>query len=75
VKSKPGPLATLGSSADANARLIVWCRDCGRQIEADPAEQAQRYGAGMTVAEWHERLVCLSCGGRHIDMVVSGAKR
>jgi hypothetical protein len=25
--------------------LIVWCKDCRHQIEPDPAEMAQRYGA------------------------------
>jgi hypothetical protein len=36
---------TLGNAAAARVRLIVWCRDCGRQIEPDPGEMAQRYGA------------------------------
>jgi hypothetical protein len=58
LKSEPGRPATLGSSAAAGVRLIVWCRDCGHQVEADPAEQAQRYGAEMTVPEWRDRLVC-----------------
>jgi hypothetical protein len=30
-------------------RLIVWCRDCGHQVEPDPTEQAQRYGAETPV--------------------------
>src|SRR5690242_479017 len=48
MKSEPGPSATLGSSAAAGVRLIVWCRECGHQVEPDPAEQARRYGAEMT---------------------------
>ena len=48
LKSEPGRPATLGSSAAAGVRLIVWCRDCRHQVEPDPAEQAQRYGAEMT---------------------------
>jgi len=75
VQSEPGPPATLGSSAAAGVRLIVWCRDCRHQTEPDPAEQAARYGAEMTVPDWHERLVCSKCGSREIDMVVTGARR
>ena len=74
MKSEPGQPATLGSSAAAGVRLIVWCR--GRhQVESDPAEQAQRYGAEMAVPDWRERLVCSKCGSRQIDMVVTGTKR
>jgi hypothetical protein len=29
----------------------------------------------MTVPEWHERLVCSQCGGRDIDVVVTGSER
>jgi hypothetical protein len=39
---------TLGSSAAAGVCLIVWCRDCRHQVEPDPVEEAQRYGAEMT---------------------------
>ena len=42
LKSEPRRPATLGSSAAAGVRLIVWCRDCRHQVESDPAEQAQR---------------------------------
>jgi hypothetical protein len=77
VKSEPGPPATLGSSAAAGVRLIVWCSDCRHQVEPDPAEQAARYGAETTVPvpEWQERLVCSQCGSREIDMVVTGSKQ
>jgi hypothetical protein len=27
---------TLGRAAAAGVRLIVWCRECGRQVEPDP---------------------------------------
>src|SRR5262245_32286645 len=40
---------TLGNAAAARVRLIVWCRDCGRQVEPDPGEMAERYGAKITV--------------------------
>jgi hypothetical protein len=36
----------LGSAAAAQVRLIVWCKDCGHQVEPDPAEMAAPYGAG-----------------------------
>jgi Zn finger protein HypA/HybF involved in hydrogenase expression len=75
VKSQPGSPATPGSSARAGVRLIAWCRDCSHQIEPDPAEQAERYGAKMTLLDWHARLVCSKCGSREIDMVVTGTKR
>jgi hypothetical protein len=75
VKSNPGPPATLGSTAAADLRLIVWCRDCRHQVEPDPAEMAERYGAATTVQDWRERLRCSQCGSGYIDMVVSGALR
>ena len=75
MKSEQGPPGTLGSSAAADVRLIVWCRDCRHQVQLDPAEQAQRYGAEMTVPDWRERLICSKCGSRHIDIVVTGTER
>jgi Zn finger protein HypA/HybF involved in hydrogenase expression len=75
VKSEPGQPGTLCSSAAAGVRFVVWCRDCRHQIEPDPAEMVERYGAETTVPEWHERLVCGKCGSREIDMVVTGTKR
>jgi hypothetical protein len=47
-------------------RLIVWCKKCQHQVESDPAEQAQRYGAEIPVPEWRERLVCSACGSRDV---------
>jgi hypothetical protein len=47
------------------------CKACQHQVEPNPAEQAERYGAEMPVTEWHERLVCSQCGSREIDMVVN----
>jgi hypothetical protein len=49
VKSEPGPPMTLGLAAAAQVRLIVWCRDCSRQVEPEPAELASRYGAEIAV--------------------------
>jgi Zn finger protein HypA/HybF involved in hydrogenase expression len=65
----------LGNAAAAHVRLIVWCRDCRHQVEPDPAEQAQRYGAETTVPDWRERLICSKCGSREIDMAASGTER
>ena len=75
MKPYRGPPATLGSTAAAQARLIVWCRDCRHQVEPDPAEMAERYGAETTVPEWRRRLVCSQCGSRNVDIVVTGARR
>jgi Zn finger protein HypA/HybF involved in hydrogenase expression len=75
LKSNPGPLATLGSTAAAHLQLIVWCLDCRHQVEPDPAEMAERYGAAMTLQDWRERLRCSQCGSHDVDMVVSGARR
>jgi hypothetical protein len=46
---------TLGNAAAARVRLIVWCLDCRHQVEPDPVEMAERYGAEMTVPAWHKR--------------------
>jgi hypothetical protein len=58
MKSYIGPPATLGSTAAAQVRIIVWCRDCQHQVEPDPAEMAERYGAETAVLDWPDRLVC-----------------
>jgi hypothetical protein len=55
VKSYRGPPMTLGNAAAARVRLIVWCKDCSHQVEPDPAEMAQRYGAETPVPDWRER--------------------
>jgi hypothetical protein len=56
-------------------RLIVWCRDCRHQIEPDPAEMAERYGADLAVRAWVKRLKCSQCGSRSADFVLTGARR
>ena len=65
---------TLGNAAAARV-LIVWCRDCRHQVEPDPAETAEKYGAATSVLDWRDRLVCSRCGSRDIDMVVTGTER
>jgi hypothetical protein len=37
---------SLSNAAAVRVRLIVWCHDCGRQVEADPAEMVEHYGPG-----------------------------
>jgi hypothetical protein len=66
---------TLGNAAAAHVRLVVWCKDCGHQVEPDPVEQAQRYGADTPVLDWRERLICSKCRSREIDMVATGTRR
>jgi hypothetical protein len=75
VNRHTGPPATLGSTAAAQARLIVWCRDCRRQVEPDPAEHAARYGAELPVIDWVKRLKCSQCGSQSVDFVLTGARR
>jgi hypothetical protein len=75
VNRYSGPPATLGSTAAAHARLIVWCRDCRHEVEPDPAEMAERYGPDLSVPDWAKRLVCSACGSQRVDFVVTGAKR
>jgi hypothetical protein len=36
---------------------------------------AIRYGAETPVLDWRERLVCHRCGGRQVDVAVTGTKR
>jgi hypothetical protein len=42
---------TLDNAAAARVRLIVWCKECGHQVEPDPAEMAARYCAGTVVLD------------------------
>ena len=44
----------------------MWCRD-SHQVEPDPAEMAARYGAGTTVLDWRERLICSCCASRQVE--------
>jgi hypothetical protein len=66
---------TLGNAGAAQVRLIVWSLDCRHQVEPDPAEMAERYGAEMSIPDWHQRLVGGRCGSRRVDMVVSRTGR
>jgi hypothetical protein len=36
---------------------------------------AERYGADMTVPDWHARLVCTGCGSRRVEFVVTETER
>ena len=44
VSARTGPM-TLGNAAAAGMRLIMWCLDCGRQVEPDPARMVTHFGA------------------------------
>ena len=75
MKPYRGPPATLGSTAAAQARVIVWCRECRHRIEPDAAWHAARFGADLAVVDWVKRLRCSKCGGRSVDFVLTGARR
>ena len=75
MKPYRGPPATLGSTAAAQVRVIVWCKDCRYQIEPDPAVLARTYGAELPVVDWVKRLQCSRCGSRRVDFVLTGARR
>jgi hypothetical protein len=64
---------TLGNVATARVRLI--CKSCRHQIEPDPAEIAERYGAETAVLDWRTRLVCSRRGSRELGMVGTGECR
>jgi hypothetical protein len=56
MKSYSSTPMTLGNATSAQVRLIVWCRECGHQVEPDPAAMAQRCSPEMTI-DWSKRLV------------------
>jgi hypothetical protein len=66
--------ATLGSTAKAYVRLIVWCKACRHQTEPDVAALAEKYGAETTVPDLVGRLVCSECGAREVKFVLTGAR-
>ena len=74
-EAKIAPRPTEGNAANAKVRLIVWCKACGHQVEPDADEMAARYGADRSVLDWRDRLVCSECGGRQVDIVVTGTER
>jgi hypothetical protein len=74
MKSYHGPPATLGGTAAAQGRIIVWCGDRRHRAEPDPAALARRYGANTPIPEWHKRLVCSRCGSRAVDFVLTGRR-
>ncbi len=56
MKSATGAPMTLGNAAAAGVDPNVWRLDCRHQVEPDPAELAERYGAETTVPHWRDRL-------------------
>ena len=75
MKRAPRDPATLGSTAAAHVRLIVWCEACKHQVELDLAAAAEKYGAARAVRDWVGRLVCSRRGGREVRFVLTGARR
>lgn len=74
-----GPPATLGSSARAQVWLVVWCEAEGCRLREhvyippdDIAAHAERFGENMTLLDFEKRLKCSGCGGKDVDMIVSG---
>jgi hypothetical protein len=65
---------TLGNAVAAKAQLIVWCRECGRQVEPDHGAMVEHCGADRTVIDWHAHLLCTGCGSRQIDFVATGTR-
>jgi hypothetical protein len=65
---------TLGSAAAAHVRYLVWHRECRHQVEPDPVQRAQRYGAEMPVPERGSSLFAPNAS-RAVDMVVTGTER
>jgi hypothetical protein len=51
------------------------CKECGHQVEPDPAEMAARDGDEITVLDGRGPLVFSRRGSRQADMVVSGTER
>ena len=75
MKTYRGSPMTLGKAAEAQVRIIVWCKLCNYQVEPDPADMAACCGSDTPVFDWHKRLVCGQCGSRDIDFVLTGARR
>ena len=74
MKPYRGPPMRLGNAGASRVRMIVWYKECRRQVEPDPAERARLYGAEMAAPDYHKRLVCRHCGSRNADMVVTGTE-
>ena len=72
MKSQPGPPATLGSTAAAGARIVVWCRACGHSVERGPAAMVERYCAETMLLDWGGEAGARSVGSRNVNMVVTG---
>ena len=41
----------------------------------EPETETNRYGVGVAVLDWRDRLVCSRCGSRDIDMVLTAERR
>jgi hypothetical protein len=63
------------SNTGREVRLVVQSKDCSYLFDPDPVAMAARYGAHTSVSRLAQRLVCSHCGGREVDMVLTGTKR
>jgi hypothetical protein len=70
---------TLGNAAAPRVRLIVWCKACRYQVEPDPAEMAERYGAEVAATHFVRTGQLLddremhSVGGVRAELLLSAA--
>ena len=63
------------SNTGREVRLVVQSKDCSYLFDPDPVAMAARYGANTSFSTGTSRLVCSQCGGREVDMVLTGTKR
>lgn len=63
------------ASAAAHVRPIVWCGECGHQVEPDPAELARKLALRGPRPNGGTGSFCSRCGSRQVDMVVTGTER
>ena len=59
-----GPPMTLGNTASARVRLIIWCFDRRHGAGLIPAEMAECYGAETTVPERQAWVAAGQIAGR-----------
>ena len=68
---------TLGNLIGRDARLIVRCLspNCGVETALEPVMIARRGGLEQTLDRVRQRLVCMGCGGKSIELAVEVGPR